>query len=78
MVEEHTCCLASAATLPEAYAWREALQEEGITASVVGVSLAASPATVADNPAELWVREKDRDRAAAILETFQPRCPHSR
>lgn len=64
---EEIVCLARANTLPEAYIWRQALEDEGITCKVVGDYVGTFAAEAPGYP-EVWVHSKDVERAKAILE----------
>jgi hypothetical protein len=79
MSEEEVVSLASAANPQEANAWRQALQEAGIRCRVVGEYLTAGVGigVLPDMYPQVWVHRNDVDKAQAVLNTFQPRYPHS-
>jgi hypothetical protein len=59
--------LATAANPAEAYIWKEALEEEGITCKVVGDFLEVGVGDIPGLAPELWVRRDSLARAEAIL-----------
>ena len=80
MSEEEVVSLGSAANLQEANAWRQALQEAGIRCRVVGeyLTVGVGIGVLPDMYPQVWVHRNDLDRAQAVLNACQPRCPHSR
>jgi len=60
--------LATATNAMEAHLWRQALDEEGIQAKVVGDLLDAGFGEMAGTQAEVWVHRNDLERASAFLE----------
>jgi Putative prokaryotic signal transducing protein len=69
--------LAIAESVPEAYAWRQALQDEGISCRVVGEYLGGGIGMVpAGNIGpEIWVHQSDEDRAREVLKTWLDKKP---
>lgn len=66
----------TASSVPEAYAWRQALQDEGINCKVVGEYLGVGGfgTIAAGNIApEVWVHASDIDRARSILKDWLDR-----
>jgi hypothetical protein len=59
--------LARAANPQEAHIWRQALEDEGIAATVDGDYLSASIGNLPPTLPEVWVHEKDLARAREIL-----------
>lgn len=71
MTSEHEAkvvCLAHADTPAQAHIWQNALEQEGIFGKVVGDYLDAGLGDIPGMKAELWVYEKDVERATKILE----------
>ena len=63
--------IATAGSVPEAYAWRQALQDEGISCKVVGEYLGGLGMVPAANIApEIWVHQNDEHRAREVLKTW--------
>jgi Putative prokaryotic signal transducing protein len=63
--------LATASNVAEAYAWRQALQDEGISCKVVGEYLGAvGVAPTGSMSPEIWVHRSEADRAQTILKTW--------
>ena len=69
--------LATATNPAQAHIWQAALEEEGITAEVVGDFLDAGIGDIPGFSAELWVHSDDVERAKAVLETHQPATEES-
>jgi hypothetical protein len=63
--------LATAPNPAQAHIWRDALQEEGIQAKVVGDYLDAGLGDIPGVGAEVWVHRDDVPRAEAILKRGQ-------
>lgn len=63
--------IAVATTTAEAYAWRQALQDEGVSCKVVGEYLTGLGMTPGGSMApEIWVHRNDEDRAKSILKPW--------
>ncbi len=63
-----------ASNVAEAYAWRQALQDEGIECKVVGEYLGGFGTIPAGNIApEVWVHSADIERARSILKDWLDR-----
>ena len=60
--------LATAGNPLEAHLWRQALEEEGIHARVVGEYLDAGVGDIPGLRPEVWVHREDLERARAFLE----------
>jgi methionine salvage enolase-phosphatase E1 len=56
----------------QAHIWREALEDEGIRAQVVGDYLDAGVGDIPGIRAEVWVQACDVARAQQILQRHQP------
>ena len=60
--------LARASNPPEAYLWRQALEDEGIQCRVVGDYLDTWSGDMPGARPEVWVHRADLERARAFLE----------
>ena len=63
--------VAHASNPAEAHIWQNALEEEGIQCNVVGDFLNAGLGDIPGMKAEIWVHEKDLQRAREIIESQQ-------
>ena len=63
--------LANARNPIEANVWRQALEEEGISCTVVGDLLEAGIGNVGSISPEVWVHADDAERARAFLAAHQ-------
>lgn len=63
--------VARATNPAQAHIWQAALEEEGITAQVVGDFLDAGIGDIPGFNAEIWVHRNDAERAAQILASHQ-------
>jgi hypothetical protein len=63
--------LAEARNPQEAYIWRDALQDEGIDARVVGDLLAGGFGELNPTYPEVWVHKKDLEKARQLLEAHK-------
>ena len=68
MQEDDVVRVATATNATEAHLWRQALEDEGIHAKVVGDLLDASFGEMPGTRAEVWVHRNDAERASAFLE----------
>lgn len=59
--------IATATSPAQAYIWREALQDAGISCRVVGDYLDAGIGDVPGMSPEVWVHRSDADKAARVL-----------
>jgi hypothetical protein len=64
--------LTTAANPAQAHIWQQALDAEGIDASVVGDYLDAGLGDIPGLRAELWVHPDDFERAQAVLDRPAP------
>ncbi len=63
--------VASAASVAEAYGWRQALQDEGISCKVVGEYLGGFGIVPTGSVTpEVWVHRNDELRAREVLKTW--------
>jgi cytochrome c556 len=67
MQDEDMVHLANARNPVEANIWRQALEEEGISCTVVGDLLEAGIGNVGSVTPEVWVHAHDLERARAFL-----------
>ncbi len=63
--------LANAKNPIEAHVWRQALEDEGISCTVVGDLLEAGIGDVGSVAPEVWVHANDAERARAFLRPLQ-------
>ena len=63
--------VATATNATEAHLWRQALEDEGISAKVVGDLLDAGFGEMPGTQAEVWVHRDDVERASAFLEAHR-------
>ncbi len=73
--EDSIVCVAHATTPTEAHIWQNALEEEEIQCQVVGDFLEAGLGDLQGMRAEIWVHEKDLEKARQIIEYHQQNEP---
>jgi hypothetical protein len=73
MQSEDIVHLANARNPIEANIWRQALEDEGISCTVVGDLLEAGVGDVGSLTPEVWVHANDLERARAFLAAHQAR-----